>query len=312
MSTYVVRITLPFESYPSRYAVFHSTSETLFSPAFGEEEELAAEMFALEYCQEAHLLRDYTEEGQQRLATHLRAFLEAEFPTHQETCARLPEAWRAELAGCYYVDDECSAEVAAGLDVDDLLQWYRNGDRRSATPQRWACEGLRRAPRAPADPLSRSPPASAQMGAAMARGSRGSTHPVEDCPMIDLTQLSDEEINREYWRRVHARRVSSGRPKKMQACPSCGLEFATAELRKHRPFCHTLTKAQALEAARKLMVIARSGWQWSVTSASGCLPPGWSVSRQAEDSDFQPCTIKQFTAAFRAYARPTPRGDRAD
>jgi hypothetical protein len=55
--------------------------------------------------------------------------------------------------------------------------------------------------------------------------------------MIDLTRVSDEEINREYWRRVRTHRVSSGRPKKILPCPTCGKQCGARELREHKPQC---------------------------------------------------------------------------
>jgi hypothetical protein len=63
-----------------------------------------------------------------------------------------------------------------------------------------------------------------------------------------------------------------------------------------------LSKEQALEAARKLMSVVNSGRQWDVATADSCLPHGWEL-RNAEDSDFHPCTIRHFTSAFSAHAR---------
>jgi len=64
-----------------------------------------------------------------------------------------------------------------------------------------------------------------------------------------------------------------------------------------------LSKEQAAEAARKLMSIVNSGRQWDVATADSCLPGGWEL-RNAEDSDFHPCTIKSFAATFLTYAVP--------
>jgi len=57
--------------------------------------------------------------------------------------------------------------------------------------------------------------------------------------MIDLSQISDEELNKEYWRRVNARRQSksSGRPKVLRPCQKCGVKFGFNELRAHQPKC---------------------------------------------------------------------------
>jgi len=65
-----------------------------------------------------------------------------------------------------------------------------------------------------------------------------------------------------------------------------------------------VSNEKATEAARELMGIVNSGRQWSVATAESCLPHGWELVN-AEDSDFHPCTLKNFAAAFRAYARPT-------
>ena len=80
------------------------------------------------------------------------------------------------------------------------------------------------------------------MARALARDLGIPTAGVEDIrPMIDLSQLSDEEINREYWRRVNARRDRSlkpgGRPAVLRLCPHCGDKFGAAELRTHKPGC---------------------------------------------------------------------------
>lgn len=80
---------------------------------------------------------------------------------------------------------------------------------------------------------------------------------------IDLSRISDEDINREYWRRIEARRqagapLASGRPKKLRRCPSCGQMFGGAELRKHQPTC-----AHRHQAKPKLA--RESAWSHCVT-----------------------------------------------
>lgn len=59
--------------------------------------------------------------------------------------------------------------------------------------------------------------------------------------MIDLSLVSDEEINREYWRRVNARRnrtvFTGGRAKVLRPCPTCGEMFGARELRAHQKDC---------------------------------------------------------------------------
>jgi hypothetical protein len=63
-----------------------------------------------------------------------------------------------------------------------------------------------------------------------------------------------------------------------------------------------LTTKQATEAARILMTKISGGSQWSVTTANDCLPQGWEL-RNAEESDFHPATISNFTEAYRRCAR---------
>lgn len=57
--------------------------------------------------------------------------------------------------------------------------------------------------------------------------------------MVDLTQVPDEDITREYMRRHNARRntKNAGRPMVFRPCPTCGEPFPAAELRKHKPIC---------------------------------------------------------------------------
>ena len=54
----------------------------------------------------------------------------------------------------------------------------------------------------------------------------------------DLSLVSDEELHREYWRRIRARHANQGgRPKKLRPCPKCGQQLGTKELEKHAPSC---------------------------------------------------------------------------
>lgn len=131
MATYVVEVKLPYERTSSLFAVLHSNTDTMFMPTFGESDELVAHMFAAEYSDPAWLLRDYTEAGQQRLVSDLRAFLEAQFPAYGEHMAPLPAAWRAELP---QEDEEDSFPYVS--DSSDLLQWYKDGDDRADVAQR--------------------------------------------------------------------------------------------------------------------------------------------------------------------------------
>lgn len=60
---------------------------------------------------------------------------------------------------------------------------------------------------------------------------------------FDLSLISDADLNREYWRRAHARgQAPAGRPKKLTPCPKCGEKFGVKELEKHTPKCEHLTR----------------------------------------------------------------------
>ena len=59
---------------------------------------------------------------------------------------------------------------------------------------------------------------------------------------LDLSTVTTEALYSEIGRRRGAKRVSqnrgkTGRKKVMRPCPKCGGEFATVELRKHKPRC---------------------------------------------------------------------------
>lgn len=57
---------------------------------------------------------------------------------------------------------------------------------------------------------------------------------------LDLSLVSDEDLNREYWRRVRANlpgKDLGGRPKNLKPCPKCGEQFGFRELRAHQPGC---------------------------------------------------------------------------
>ena len=56
---------------------------------------------------------------------------------------------------------------------------------------------------------------------------------------IDLTAIPDEDLTREYMRRLNERRArGGGRPAVLQPCPKgCGQEFGVRDLRTHIPRC---------------------------------------------------------------------------
>ena len=64
---------------------------------------------------------------------------------------------------------------------------------------------------------------------------------------IDLTQVPDEDLKREYMRRLNAtRRRGGGRPVQMKACPNCGSSFPATTLRLvHLPECRRVVDPRA-------------------------------------------------------------------
>lgn len=134
MAVYVVPFTLPYECAASRFAVYHSNSESLFTPVFHEDNELVAHMFACEFASSAfagYALKDYSESSQRALETSLYAFLGECFPDYQRGSATLPQAWHAEL-----VEDGYEYEDEPVFDASDLLDWYQDGDDRAEVAQR--------------------------------------------------------------------------------------------------------------------------------------------------------------------------------
>ena len=56
--------------------------------------------------------------------------------------------------------------------------------------------------------------------------------------MIDLSKVPDEDLKREYMRRLNARRRrSGGRSLVNRPCQFCGKEFGAREMRVHIPQC---------------------------------------------------------------------------
>jgi hypothetical protein len=57
-------------------------------------------------------------------------------------------------------------------------------------------------------------------------------------PPVDLTQVPDADITREYMRRFNARRKrAGGRKPILKPCELCGESFGVAELKYHTPRC---------------------------------------------------------------------------
>jgi hypothetical protein len=69
--------------------------------------------------------------------------------------------------------------------------------------------------------------------------------------MIDLTLIPDEDLKREYMRRLNAtRRRAGGRPVQMKPCPNCGSRFPATALRLvHLPQCRRNIDPRAIRAA---------------------------------------------------------------
>jgi hypothetical protein len=52
-----------------------------------------------------------------------------------------------------------------------------------------------------------------------------------------LASVPDQEITREYMRRLNLRRKRIGNPKVLRPCQWCGLELGAREMRQHIPNC---------------------------------------------------------------------------
>lgn len=68
---------------------------------------------------------------------------------------------------------------------------------------------------------------------------------------MDLTLIPDEDLKREYMRRLNAtRRRAGGRPVQLKSCPNCGKQFPATQLRLvHLPQCRRNIDARAIRAA---------------------------------------------------------------
>jgi len=134
MAVYVVEIKLPYESYSSRFGVFHSNTETMFAPTFGEDEQLIAHMFAYKYGHN-RLLSDYSEPAQVKLVSEIRLYLDERFPQYRDTLANLPAAWIELLqqvdsditsfTSVDLIDHFESEDSAADAIMHDFYQWRK-------------------------------------------------------------------------------------------------------------------------------------------------------------------------------------------
>lgn len=72
----------------------------------------------------------------------------------------------------------------------------------------------------------------------------------------------------------------------------------------NHPHRALLPHALAHQAARDLIAsVTAPDRQWTIETAAGCLPPGWSLSEAADDAAFRPLSVGVAAAAFRQYAR---------
>jgi hypothetical protein len=119
MATYPVE--LPSEH---RWAIFHSTSGTMFSPTFLEEDELNAVMFAAYYAgQRSWFTLD--EETQTRLALHISMFLDELAPRPAPGQERqLPLAWQ-QACDPNWNEEEHEEGEKPRFDAYDLLDAFQ-------------------------------------------------------------------------------------------------------------------------------------------------------------------------------------------
>lgn len=90
--------------------------------------------------------------------------------------------------------------------------------------------------------------------------------------MIDLTAVPDEDLKREYMRRLNAtRRRAGGRPTITKPCPNCGESFTATNLRLvHLPQCRREIDVRAIREAIKRDIgtvyaadsVGRGSGQW--------------------------------------------------
>jgi hypothetical protein len=68
---------------------------------------------------------------------------------------------------------------------------------------------------------------------------------------LDLSLIPDEDLRREYMRRLNAtRRRAGGRPVQLKACPNCGEQFSSTNLRLvHLPQCRREVDPRAIREA---------------------------------------------------------------
>ena len=66
--------------------------------------------------------------------------------------------------------------------------------------------------------------------------------------MIDLTTIPDDDLTREYMRRINARRKrAGGRPVVLTPCKFCGQEFGFNDMRVHVPQCKRQAIANVMQ-----------------------------------------------------------------
>jgi len=85
--------------------------------------------------------------------------------------------------------------------------------------------------------------------------------------MIDLTQVPDSELGREWMRRVNEKRrakgtpAAGGRKKVLRPCPKCGGQFGKRELRVHKRDC----KPQPREEVSGMLSVPKPEYEGNPT-----------------------------------------------
>lgn len=122
------------------WAVYHSTSDTLFSPVFYDE--LVAQIFAVYYGRRRCALEQYTESAQQLIASAILAMVDEVFPEKDgvrvvpdDKCAQLnpppdyyDERERADWVCTAYSVDELIADLDRDYDgthADLIMEWLK-------------------------------------------------------------------------------------------------------------------------------------------------------------------------------------------
>lgn len=139
MAVQKIRLQFGYESESERWGIFHSTSDTMFSPTFTDE--LEAQIFAVYYGRHSEGA-DYSERAQDLIRLAISSFVDATFPEKDDVrvvpddkCAQLnpppdyyDEGERADWVCTAYSVDELIADLDRDYDgahADLIMEWLK-------------------------------------------------------------------------------------------------------------------------------------------------------------------------------------------